>query len=59
MTTKEIAERNQDYLIALIDLADNAIAQGEIKHAVNSLYLIKMGLNTILTTYLQEANHGR
>lgn len=59
MTTDEIVERNQEYLSALIDLADNAITQGEIKHAVNSLYLIKMGLNTILTTYEQEENHGR
>ena len=41
-------EQEKAHLYAMIDLADNAILQGDKKQALTSLYFIKTGLENIL-----------
>lgn len=41
-------EQEKAHLYAMIDLADNAILQGDKKQALTSLYFIKTGLEYIL-----------
>ncbi|WP_181971879.1 hypothetical protein [Streptococcus anginosus] len=41
-------EQEKANLYAMIDLADNAILQGDKKQALTSLYFIKTGLENIL-----------
>ena len=41
-------EQEKAHLYAMIDLADNAILQGDKKQALTSLYFIIVGLENIL-----------
>mgnify|MGYP007130807792 CR=1 FL=1 len=51
VTTKEgqaMNEQEKDCIYNMIDLADNAILQGDKDHALTSLYFIKKGLQALL-----------
>lgn len=41
-------EQEKDCIYNMIDLADNAIMQGDKHHALTSLYFIKKGLESLI-----------
>lgn len=51
ITIKEVYgmyEQEKDCIYNMIDLADNAILQGDKHHALTSLYFIKKGLESLI-----------
>lgn len=41
-------EQEKDCIYNMIDLAENAISQGDKHHALTSLYFIKKGLESLI-----------